>query len=285
MIRTYVAGPMRGIDNFNFPAFDAAAAYLRALGHDVVNPADLGRAQGFDGTGSVTEVERRDMMRRDIYELTTCDSLALLPGWENSPGARLERKVAEETGIDVYHIVPWVSLTPEVAPIIVALGYSAQVGKDTAGQMMVEMAGFERIAFADPLKAVALAADPKLRQAVQGAGWEEVKRQHPTARIFLQHLGSAVREHVDPNAWINAALRKIKPGGRYVITDCRYKNEAEIIKSMGGYVVKVERPGFGPINDHASEHEMADWDFDAILRNTGTLDDLRSRVSTLLRTL
>lgn len=284
-VRVYVAGPMRGIENYNYPAFDAAAAYLRALGHDVVNPADLDRAQGFDGTVEVSAAERRDLLRRDVWELAACDAIALLPGWDASPGARFERLVAEQTGIEVFHVVPWVSFKREAPALLIGLAGPAQSGKDTAGSMMGEIAGFERIAFADPLKAVTLECQPDIRHAVKGAGWEAVKREHPFARVFLQHLGVAVRDHVAPDAWVEAAMRKATPGGRYCFTDVRFPNEVEAIRARGGYVVKVERPGVGPVNGHVSESALDGFEFDAILRNTGTLDDLRSRVRIFLSTL
>lgn len=298
-MRVYVGGPMGGIPGWNYGAFDAAAAFLRALGHDAVNPADIDREIGLHNDSkdwTVSEEVRQDALRRDFLELVTCDAIALLPGWENSRGARAERRVAEDCGIAVYYVTPWASFKPEVAPVIVALSGYGQVGKDTAGAMMGEIAGFERIAFADPLKAVALQCDVHLPHpggyrsyaltgAVSGEGWERTKRHFPSSRVFLQHLGVAVREYVDPDAWVNAALRQVKPGGRYAITDCRFPNEAAAVKAAGGYVVRVERPGTGPVNAHASETALDDFDFDAILRNTGTIDDLRALVRIFLSTL
>ena len=46
--RLYIAGPMRGIPQYNFPVFDAARDKAIALGWDAVSPADLDRANGFD---------------------------------------------------------------------------------------------------------------------------------------------------------------------------------------------------------------------------------------------
>lgn len=82
--RVYVAGPMRGYPEHNYPAFFEAERQLRDLGYDVVNPARL--------NGSDTEYER--CMRRDIAELVTCDAIALLPGWADSRGANMERNIA-----------------------------------------------------------------------------------------------------------------------------------------------------------------------------------------------
>jgi hypothetical protein len=284
-MRVYVAGKMSGEPNNGFDLFDSAAAYLRALGHDVVNPAEIDRSLGYDGSKVLTPQERKDVLRRDYFELVSCDAIALLHNWSRSVGARGERRVAEECGIDVWNVDPWVSFKAEAPTILVAIAGYAQTGKDTSGAMMVEHAGFTRLAFADALKSVTLASRPKIAEFVRTAGWEETKRQYPESRIFLQHLGVAVREHVDPNAWVNAVLRQVAPGGRYCVTDCRFPNEAAAVKALGGYVVRVERPGTGPVNAHASETALDDWDFDAILRNTGTLDDLRSRVRIFLSTL
>lgn len=89
MIRYYIAGPMTGLPKLNFPAFHAMAAKLRAAGHEVINPAELNP----DPTAEWT-----DCMFADLKALTTCDGIVMLPGWENSPGAQIERLWAIRTG-------------------------------------------------------------------------------------------------------------------------------------------------------------------------------------------
>lgn len=76
--RIYLSGPMSGLPEHNYPAFNAAAARLRAQGHDVVNPAELNPDASTDWHAC---------LRRDIAALTTCNTLALMPGWEHSQGA------------------------------------------------------------------------------------------------------------------------------------------------------------------------------------------------------
>lgn len=93
--RLYIAGPMRGIPQYNFPVFDAARDKAIALGWDAVSPADLDRANGFDVNGfdvnkPVPEQLLREMIGRDVQEILRCDAIALLPGWQNSSGARVE---------------------------------------------------------------------------------------------------------------------------------------------------------------------------------------------------
>lgn len=90
--RVYVAGPMTGIDDFNYPAFNAVADQLRAQGYEVENPADHGIVEG---------AQWADYMAYDLTRLGLCGVIALLPDWEKSQGARLEVLIAERLGMTV----------------------------------------------------------------------------------------------------------------------------------------------------------------------------------------
>lgn len=92
----YVSGPMSGLPGFNFPAFNKAAAVLRAAGYVVINPAE--------NWGGATDVPRATCMRLDIQEVLASDGLALLDGWEHSPGANLEYQIARQLGLQAR---PW----------------------------------------------------------------------------------------------------------------------------------------------------------------------------------
>lgn len=90
---------MRGYDQFNFPAFDAAAARLRASGWTVLSPADRDREQGFDETRNTLDgFNLEAAMLDDLQFILNADGIVLLPGWENSTGSRIERLVAETCG-------------------------------------------------------------------------------------------------------------------------------------------------------------------------------------------
>lgn len=93
--RLYLAGPMSGLPELNFPAFHAAAAALRERGFVIENPAEINA----DPTAGW-----RDCMRADIKVLVDCDGIALLPGWENSRGAKLERTIAIGLGLRVHSV-------------------------------------------------------------------------------------------------------------------------------------------------------------------------------------
>jgi hypothetical protein len=103
----YIAGPMRGYENFNFPAFDAAAAVGRSLGYGIVSPAELDRDAGFDpATKDVTEEDMRAIIARDVHAILTLkasrgDGLALLDGWSESTGALAEIALAKWMGLKI----------------------------------------------------------------------------------------------------------------------------------------------------------------------------------------
>lgn len=92
MKRIYISGPMTGLPDLNFPAFHAEAARLRAIGFEVVNPADL---------NPDPEAAWSDCMRADIKALCDCDTLALLEGWQKSAGAHLEMHIAHRIGMEI----------------------------------------------------------------------------------------------------------------------------------------------------------------------------------------
>lgn len=98
-MKLYVAGPMTGYPDLNFPAFHAEAARLRALGFQIVNPAEI----NVDPSAGWLEC-----MRADIKQLVDCDGIARLPGWEKSRGAMLEVFIGRGLKLRVFeahHIV------------------------------------------------------------------------------------------------------------------------------------------------------------------------------------
>jgi len=98
LTRIYIAGPMTGIPEHNYPAFATAAAHLRALGHDAVSPAEINDGLEAEGWAAC--------MRRDLAQLATCDAIWMLPGHERSRGATLELTIARALGMLVFeHVV------------------------------------------------------------------------------------------------------------------------------------------------------------------------------------
>jgi hypothetical protein len=92
--RIYIAGPMTGLPDHNFPAFHAAADRFLEAGWEVANPAD--------NFGGRTDLPREIFLRLDVILLAQCDAIAMLPGWRRSRGALLEWAIARELRLDVY---------------------------------------------------------------------------------------------------------------------------------------------------------------------------------------
>lgn len=88
--RIYIAGPMTGLPDLNYPQAEA----LRAVGYHAENPAEH---------GIVEHAEWADYLRYDLGRMVTCESIFLLPGWEKSNGARLEVSVAKALGLVFIH--------------------------------------------------------------------------------------------------------------------------------------------------------------------------------------
>lgn len=91
-MKLYLAGPMTGYKDLNFPLFHAETARLRALGYEVVNPAEINGDSG---------ARWEDCMRQDIAQLVTCDGVACLPMWTTSRGARLEVHIGTTLAMSV----------------------------------------------------------------------------------------------------------------------------------------------------------------------------------------
>lgn len=88
----YISGPMSGLPELNYPAFNAAAAELRALGFHVENPAEITEPPCKSWEG---------YMRLALAKLVRCDINVRLPGWSLSRGARIESGISKELGIEV----------------------------------------------------------------------------------------------------------------------------------------------------------------------------------------
>jgi hypothetical protein len=124
MKRVYIAGPMRGIAEFNFPMFDAARNRGNGLGLYCVSPADLDRAAGFDGIGMkgedceyLAKIDIAATLKRDLDALLTCQAIALLPGWEKSRGANAELAWARLLGMEILDAETFRPFDPDSKPL------------------------------------------------------------------------------------------------------------------------------------------------------------------------
>lgn len=179
------------------------------------------------------------------------------------------------------------------SPYLVGLTGYATAGKDAAAAGLVA-AGWKRQAFADPVRSMALAIDPlvvwpafspnpvRLSLIVAKRGWHTSK-ECPEARRLLQTIGTdGVRAHLGADAWVRAFELARDRRADTVAPDVRFPNEADHIRRHGGIVIRIDRPGFGPVNGHVSE-AVDTIAVDAVVVNDGTIDQLQDRVLELVQ--
>lgn len=121
--------------------------------------------------------------------------------------------------------------------------------------------------------------------------------QPMTVRDLLQKLGTeCMRNGLHTNTWVNALMADytsewttdegkhdpIQESPNWVITDTRFKNEAQAIKDKGGIIIRVDRPFVKPINNHPSETGLDDWKFDYKIANVSDIFALKFTVQTIL---
>lgn len=98
-MKVYIAGPMTGLPDFNYPAFFEAEKELQEQGHETLNPA---RAEGRQKCTTWL-----DYMRAGLRDVADCDGIALLDGWQDSRGAALEAHVARTLDLPVKPLDHW----------------------------------------------------------------------------------------------------------------------------------------------------------------------------------
>jgi hypothetical protein len=297
-MKVYIAGPMSGYEDWNFPAFFEAERQLLELGYEVINPAHNDGATVQEALESAGSPDRPNnmwswYMRRDLPHVMEVDALCVLPGWQKSKGAKLEVHVATAIGIPLM-----VLKDGKLVPRVTCIGISgwARAGKDTIADHMVENHGYVKMSLASPMKDALYALDPRitvnevqntsLRVAIDVYGWEGIKERSPDIRGLLQRFGTEVgRVQWDENFWVDMALSRIPDGSKVVFADVRFPNEANAIKELGGEIWRVERFDSGPANNHISEHALDDYAFDHLIRNYNGLESLYQTVTTILTDL
>lgn len=190
-------------------------------------------------------------------------------------------------------------------------------GKDTIADYLVNIHQFRRDSFAASLKDAVSAVFGWDRDMLEGRSrssreWREkvdswwahrLNIPHLTPRWVLQHWGTEVlRRGFHEDIWVASIENKLRHSlDDIVISDCRFSNEVEAIRRSGGYVIRVHRgntPEWWPtaVSDpdsmpqrypdvHASEWSWAATNFDRVIPNHGTLDELYAQINDLVRDL
>ena len=190
-------------------------------------------------------------------------------------------------------------------------------GKDTIADYLTTHHGFKRISFAASLKDAVAAVFCWNREYLEGTTkasrvWREQKDEwwsnrlgmDITPRWVLQYWGTDVfRNHFHNDIWVASLENKLlNTKEDVVITDCRFSNEVTAIKSAGGIVIRVKRGpdpewhaiavaynkglgdkiGLAELNIHASEYSSVGLDYDYIVDNNGTIDELHNTMHEII---
>lgn len=136
--------------------------------------------------------------------------------------------------------------------------------------------------------------DQEFKKTTLGPEWDFADADAPdnimTVRMFLQKLGTdGLREGLHTNVWVNALFADYLPihhdfveGGfewpNWIITDCRFENEAQAVKDRDGLIIRIDRPGITAVNAHPSETALDDYAFDERIVNDGSVEDLYEKI-------
>lgn len=187
-------------------------------------------------------------------------------------------------------------------PIVILVGGRLTAGKDEFADRLVAEHGFIKQGMSDTLReatrrltSVYVRVDDNfvtVPELLERVGYVRSKELSPDYRVFLQELGTEVgRELLGKNIWVEAARNRIlealeqQPAG-VVLTGARFPNELTMTTWFNEQVcaatsVYVNRPGL-PAVEHESETSVRSTDFEYVLNNTGTLEELYTGTDELL---
>lgn len=181
-------------------------------------------------------------------------------------------------------------MLPNFRPPDIGLIGRARTGKDTAAAILRRKWGHERLAFADPLRDALAALDPIVYNAndhsfhrytavLDAIGYEAAKDRVPEVRRLMQHMGVGMREHLGPDVWVEALMRRVdalQPTRPVVVADVRFPNEAERLRREGFVLVRLTRAAAPSAGSHVSETALDDFAADITFANDGSLDELEA---------
>lgn len=175
-------------------------------------------------------------------------------------------------------------------PRIIGLYSDAPGSGKTEVAKALNCLGYFQLSFATPLKEIAVAFLMQLGysrdQAIYFVNFEKqyhIKEVGVTVRKLLQTLGTEWgREQINQDVWIQLWEKRVQYCNFAVADDIRFVNEAQKIRSLGGQIWKVSRPDATVQEAHASEGGLSTWpDFDVIINNGGTLEQLKQKVTSI----
>lgn len=177
--------------------------------------------------------------------------------------------------------------------MIIGLGYKARSGKSSVGNWLDAQRGFNSTCFAFSLKEAVKVIYGWTDEHVHGKLKEtECPFWKVTPRLVMQKFGTeACRYVLQDDIWIRSLERRISgaPNADWVITDCRFPNEADFVHSKGGFMIRLDRDTEGLISLGATKHssetamdEYKGWDF--TISNNGNFNELFTRIDQIIET-
>jgi len=152
---------------------------------------------------------------------------------------------------------------------------------------LVEEHGYTIVPFAQTLKEMLIPMLKALGYCTAAAGDLVYKHKEvvvPGAEVSVRHMLRTLgtewgRDCIHPSIWLRCWSERIKVYDKVVVDDCRFINEAELVRSLGGQLWYVERPGVPRSHEHASEGGLNDYlGFSCAVFNDGTLEELTTKL-------
>ncbi len=173
---------------------------------------------------------------------------------------------------------------------LVAMSGKKGSGKDTAAELLVSE-GFERVSFAGPLKEAVRTIFGWSEQHTDGDLKEEVDPEWGLSpRHAMQRIGTDLVRGYMQDLWVKGMKRRLQaawredPTKKFVVADCRFENEADLIKSLGGQVWRIVRPGIVSEDTHPSETGLDTYGgFDEIILNDSDVPGLHEKARVCLQ--
>ena len=177
--------------------------------------------------------------------------------------------------------------------IIGFAGYKGS-GKDLAGSVLVNRFGFQKAAFADPIKDMISEQFGIDRFILDGSTCQSRSmRENPkmgayglTQRELMQKIGTFYTHNIAETFWSDKLEKKYLStfGEDFVVTDVRFPCEVEMIERNGGRVIKITREGYNG-EDHISERALENWKFDTVVNNHGSEDNFKRIIEDLMKVI
>ena len=181
---------------------------------------------------------------------------------------------------------------------IVGFAGGMGVGKSTAAHHLLHAYPYEPASFAEPIKDMLIALGLEREQL-----YDQRRKAEPCQqlggmppRVGLQTLGTEWgRDTIWEDVWCNAMRKRLVPrirdGKRYVIDDVRFDNEAQLIRALGGIVIKIERKLPDPRSwwrkllnlQHPTERGVAPHLIDHVIQNNGYTSEMLQDIEVAMR--